>query len=275
MAVGLLEQSHDLRVAVWLTSALLAQRAFSGLQEGLALIEGLMHRHWEALHPQLEDDDPTIRVNVLLALNDKTGLVRQAMATPLALASVTGRTSLRDILIANGEYTLSVTEAASPNLATIDSAFIEASYEQLSGTLEAVKRSDELAGRIEAMLSQYVGGWEGFPALRQALQRAAAEVAQRLDKHPGRGQATTHIEVARQPHMSQGNYNGALETRVDVLRALNHICDYYARHEPGSPIPLLLQRAKRLVDMDFVEIVTHLAPGGLDEVLRVAGLEKT
>jgi type VI secretion system protein ImpA len=44
---------------------------------------------------------------------------------------------------------------------------------------------------------------------------------------------------------------------------LGAICDYYRSCEPASPIPLLLERAQRLVDKDFMSIISDLAPNAL------------
>jgi type VI secretion system protein ImpA len=55
------------------------------------------------------------------------------------------------------------------------------------------------------------------------------------------------------------------------VRALDKICDYYARHEPSSPLPLLLQRCKRLATMSFIEIVREMVPDGLSQVEIIAG----
>ena len=53
---------------------------------------------------------------------------------------------------------------------------------------------------------------------------------------------------------------------------IERICAYYTRVEPSSPVPLLLRRAKRLVTMDFLEIVRDLADQGLPQVGNVAGI---
>jgi type VI secretion system protein ImpA len=57
-----------------------------------------------------------------------------------------------------------------------------------------------------------------------------------------------------------------------VFKALDKICDYYEKHEPSSPIPLLLRRAQKLSSMTFLEIIRELAPGGLDEAHRAGGI---
>lgn len=52
--VFLREHSKDLRVAVWLTWALQRTQSWTGLEAGLAQLERLLERHWEALHPRKE-----------------------------------------------------------------------------------------------------------------------------------------------------------------------------------------------------------------------------
>jgi type VI secretion system protein ImpA len=56
-----------------------------------------------------------------------------------------------------------------------------------------------------------------------------------------------------------------------VLRALDQVLEYYRAHEPSSPVPLLVKRAKRLVSMSFLDAIKDLAPTGLKELQAVAG----
>lgn len=51
--------------------------------------------------------------------------------------------------------------------------------------------------------------------------------------------------------------------------------DYYAKHEPSSPLPILLKRAKRLVGADFMEIIKDLAPDGAANVRLIGGDAET
>ncbi len=52
---------------------------------------------------------------------------------------------------------------------------------------------------------------------------------------------------------------------------LDKICKYYAQNEPASPVPLLLERAKRLVPKNFFEVLEDLAPDGMSQLLMVSG----
>jgi type VI secretion system protein ImpA len=56
------------------------------------------------------------------------------------------------------------------------------------------------------------------------------------------------------------------------VRTLDRLCDYYARYEPSSPVPLLLKRARRLVDGSFIDILSDLTPSSLAEIKHLAGI---
>ena len=57
----LTNKTKDLQLAAWLTEALLKQRGFGGLKDGLALCCGLVDKFWETLHPEMEDGDAESR----------------------------------------------------------------------------------------------------------------------------------------------------------------------------------------------------------------------
>ena len=58
-----------------------------------------------------------------------------------------------------------------------------------------------------------------------------------------------------------------------AIRVLDKACDYLERHEPSSPVPLLLKRAKRLVSKNFMEIMRDLAPDGVAQAQVVSGAD--
>ena len=61
-------------------------------------------------------------------------------------------------------------------------------------------------------------------------------------------------------------------SRDDPLRAIDMVCEYLERTEPTNPAQLLLRRARKLVNKNFVELVRELAPESLNEVARVMGI---
>ena len=66
---------------------------------------------------------------------------------------------------------------------------------------------------------------------------------------------------------------GAINSRQDVMKALDRICEFYAKTEPSSPVPLLLKRAQRMAGMSFLEIINDLTPDSISQVNLVAGIK--
>lgn len=57
----LTKKTKDLQLAAWLTEALLKQRGFGGLKDGLVLCCGLVEKFWDTLYPEIEDGDAESR----------------------------------------------------------------------------------------------------------------------------------------------------------------------------------------------------------------------
>ena len=70
---------------------------------------------------------------------------------------------------------------------------------------------------------------------------------------------------------TSGALSGQVRSREDVVRALERILAYYAKNEPSSPIPLLVERCKRLVTMGFLDIIRELAPDGVGQIETLSG----
>jgi type VI secretion system protein ImpA len=56
-----------------------------------------------------------------------------------------------------------------------------------------------------------------------------------------------------------------------VILLLDRISEFLIRTEPTNPVPLILQRAKRIMGMNFLELMNDLAPGGVEQVRVVTG----
>ena len=64
---------------------------------------------------------------------------------------------------------------------------------------------------------------------------------------------------------------GEIQSREDVVRMLDKICDFYRKEEPSSPVPYIIERAKRWVKMNFMELMGDLAPDSVKDIERITG----
>ena len=69
--------------------------------------------------------------------------------------------------------------------------------------------------------------------------------------------------------VAQGFTAGVPQSRADVTAAIDAICKYYADREPTSPVPLILKRVRGWVSKDFMQLISEIAPQGLDEVTKL------
>jgi len=59
-----------------------------------------------------------------------------------------------------------------------------------------------------------------------------------------------------------------------VIRAIDEICKYFERYEPSSPVPFLLLRAKKLLAMNFMEILRDMTPDAVNQAENICGVQE-
>lgn len=282
-AEALLGRSKDLRVAVHLTTAWMRTAGLPGWTAGLQLIRSLLEQYWDGVHPQLDaedDNDPTARVNAVAAIADLQGMLRFFRVTPFVQSPRMGRFTLRDLRIANG--TLKVGDgddenAERPGLTQIEACCMDCPEEQLAANVAAISAALEHVKAIDAIFNEQVGtaGPELKPLLSDVYEVKKflePQLAKRLPQAiEAGGEAEGEAAAGGSPGSTPQVHSGRIEGPQDVIRRIDDICDYYARCEPSSPIPLLLRRAQRLVGLSFVDLMKDLAPGGMSELQVISG----
>ena len=78
----------------------------------------------------------------------------------------------------------------------------------------------------------------------------------------------------RRPPRRRGAARTGSASREEVIACLDRIIEFYDRTEPASPVPFLARRMRRMVPMDFLELMEDLAPSGLKEFRSLAGTRR-
>jgi len=112
--------------------------------------------------------------------------------------------------------------------------------------------------------------------LSSLLKGARQTVAEQLEKKTASaGDAVEDVAgVPAAAGAAPRSAPGEVRTRDDVMKALDKICEYFDRHEPSSPVPILLRRAKKLVNKSFMELVRDMASNGVSQVEVFRGPEE-
>lgn len=279
-SLAILQKSKDIQIAVYLLRALVNLEGITGLRDGLLLLNGLLRKYWDTVHPVLdpEDDlDPTARINILAEVNSFESVLRPLSLVNLVDAKSIGRYSLRDIQIATDKIELPE-GASKPDINLIKGAFLEAPKEATLATYQAINESIDLIQQIDQFVGEQVGLGNGanFSAILGQLK----EIRHLFEQFAG-SLGNVAEQTSDDVHLSEGGDElhpvkkpvsiGAINNRQDVLKTLDMICKYYAEIEPSSPVPILLNRAKYLVTSDFMQIVQNLLPDGLSQLEQIKG----
>lgn len=272
LALELSGRSKDIRVAILLGRALLHSAGFVGLEPALRLLAGYVDGFWTTLHPAPEpDEDDTIRLNALAALSDQAGLLGEMRRAPLVGSRALGTLSLRDVQAATREPSPG---SDRPGITQVDveAAFLSADPDSLAATAGALASCQASLDTITTAVAAHDLPASG--ALFEEVIRTLHEARAALDSNSPGAASGAEATTGPQPPADGAQVQtgrGEIRGRSDVVAHLDLICRWYATSEPGSPVPILLNRARRLVSQDFLSLLAELAPAGLDQFRVLAG----
>ena len=286
-ATELLGKTKDLRVAAWLTRAELATRGLPGMSDGLKLIATLVENFWETVYPPLdrdEGDDPIERLNVLANLSPDPGssssetMVRALRATVICESREVGRFTVRDL-----DYVLG--RMSPPAGQTAPAAGLLAAAWKTGDPVANQEKRDGIAIGIAAIQSivklfnDHSGQRPGFDLLQQTLKRVGefyaeqdAEAAAEAGDAAGDGGEGSDEVGGASGGAGKTPRSGGLASRADAVRILQQVATFLRKSEPSSPAPMFVDRAVKLLQMDFNAIVKELMPDSKDRIEMLGGI---
>lgn len=284
--IEMLGTSKDLRVAVILTATLLKTEGFVGFSNGLAVVRGFLENYWDAFYPRLDpedNNDPQERVNVLNNLaapiatsGDPLCVLATLRKVPVTNSREAGNLGLGAILASrNDDPVIDGHEA--PSAAMVDGAFRDTDREKLHAASQAVTDALSHIEAIDAHFSQTVVSpvtpslgpiAEDLRAIRSAI---APYLVEATSDEPQMDDGRATDSNTEKTASRGGKLTGSITTREDAVRALDMIIAFYQRSEPSSPIPYLLGRVRRLVPMNFVDLIKDLTPEALEKFSILTG----
>ncbi|HET6608773.1 MAG TPA: type VI secretion system protein TssA [Rhodopila sp.] len=298
LAESLLERTRDLRVLALYAMTRLNLAGIPGFAEVVAQIRQQVEERWESVHPQLDpedDNDPTLRANALFRLQDPSWVMRVLRDLPLATTPQTGPVTWRDISIHEG--TLDAEEGVEKmSEAFIRGAFGKTNPERLTALTAAVAQSIGDLNAIPVAFDQHAGYGTGpdltgvvklLTDIQQKLRRYepvadAPDVAEETtdesgdagaEADSGDGQDIVRVRSGRRGGADLRSIT-SVSKRDDAIYLLELASGYFRNNEPSSPLPLLIDRARRLATMEFMDILRDLAPDGLMQAQTIAGQQE-
>jgi type VI secretion system protein ImpA len=307
----LASEGRDLRLLVLMIRAVYNIDGFGAVASALGFLSQTVTTFWDSLHPALRDrDDPQVaalpRLNALRQLeNDDFGLLGDmrfgVVLNPRGIGPITGddlaaasrsdfdmlnraasglSQAEKDALVAAHGQRVNRVTAATRAMAAEDAETMaqliadiracEAGLTDLSTAVAEAGGFGDASGFTMKELAEFLG------EIRKTLEAAAgadAANAPKVEDNPSAPAPAAAAQGAPATAAAPAAVPGAIASRADVENALDRIIAFYERTEPGSPMPHLARRMRRMVSMDFLELMEEIAPSGLKEFRNVAGVD--
>ena len=206
-------------------------------------------------------------------LADPMAVVDRIWRLPLVSSRQHGRYSLRDIEISKGQASPGPSEAK-PEEAAILNAFQELPLDELTALDASLTAGSAALTSIDARMRSE-GGPEVAPDFGPLVTQFAKLNRVCKEQLTSRAGASGEAgDAATDGGAAQGTFKGGvINSRADAIRALDAVAEYFRRSEPSSPIPLFVERAKRLVAKDFLEVLADIAPDAVSVARSAGGLK--
>jgi type VI secretion system protein ImpA len=279
-------ETRDIWLPVYLMRAATFARRFDLLVDAAEWLAALLEERWVDLHPQLDEYGFIGRKAPCESLTRISDFLGPLGRVPVIEHARFGRFSCEDIERFADQGASA--DGFGPFRATIESTDPD-EITALVGRFDALRTAFR---RIDGVLTVNAEGdtatnfkptYEKLDRFRNALSAVlpghgedggenAADGSADSSPHTGDlGGGATAFAAAP----AGAGFSGSIRNRDDVVRALDAVCAYFNAMEPGSPVPLLLKRAREWTGLDFMTVLEDLAPGGLDEAARVLQSRRT
>jgi type VI secretion system protein ImpA len=261
-------RTKDIWLGVYLCRAGANISDIQTVERGAELLAGLCERYWDTMYPLLDEDGFLGRSTPCESLVNIPRFLTPLRRVSLLRHPRHGAFSGEDF-----ERVRSEGDSAEGGIA-LRMALDETPDEALNDIAERLDRIASAFKRVDDVLTAKQEGDDTPPDFRptfDALNQIKRAVLS-FSKAPPAAET-----VADEPLPNDGSppaapvvrATGRVDSREDVVRTLDLIIEYYRRQEPTSPVPLLLQRAREWVNLDFMGVLEDIAPAGLGEARSI------
>ena len=271
-ALAALRTSKDLRLLAHLAAASLRLEGIPAFVETLSVASSWLQSYWSQVYPLVEED-AIFRQNALNCFADPVAVIDGLRRAPLVSHRQHGRFSVRDLDIVTGQ-TMPLGDEARPDEAQINAAFAGTPIEELRVLQSTLDGAMTAIGAIDGAMRDAAGSElaPSFEGLSTQFKKMVTAVRTQVAAHPDGGAEPGQDGQGDESQGSSVIAVGSIRSRQDAIRALDAAAEFFRRNEPSSPIPLFLERAKRLVSKDFLEVLADIAPDALPQAKAAGGV---
>jgi type VI secretion system protein ImpA len=272
-ALETLGRTKDLRLLAHFGAAVLRIDGLGGFCQVLQVAPQWLEGFWEQVYPG-PDEDGIFRRNALSCLADRIAIVDALRRAALVSNRQLGTYSLRDIELSSGALQPAEADIAIAQPAQIAAAFAATPPAALADLVAVVSAALQAVKRIDLKMRE-AAGTEAVPELQpltMQLQRVDKVLREHLASHPDAASAEVVAEPGAPTAAPATLATGPIRSRQDAIRALDAVALFFSQTEPSSPVPMFVDRAKRLIAKNFFEVLEDIVPDAVDPARKAGGV---
>jgi len=274
------EESKDLQIAAWLLEALVKLHGFGGLRDGLRLIRELHIRFWDTMFPIIEEEDLEFRAAPIEWLNEKDKspfFPLTIQQIPILHSSDGVRYSFFHLKESRAVENLGKQNPKAKTDAVAEGKVPKEQFDKAeTGTplahclalLDDVRACEKEVMALDQILKEKYGESNpdrpSFRNIQEVIESCRLYLEETVQKKGGAGMSQPgNSQALESPVPSTSGDGKAMVSgqpgsiepvdRLDALRRLHAVAEFFQRTEPHSPIPLLVNRAMKWGEMPLEE----------------------
>lgn len=291
-ALEYMKKTRDLKLICILAQSALNTEGIVKFEQCLNGLSQLVKTKWQDVYPELDEDDgdPLERISALGHLSDKSFVLNTIRTLPLATSKILGNVSLQLIDKAVNPSDANKEDTPEIEISQIIGIFKEAKVEETTALFQVINQCITHLKEINQTFIEQAGNEYNvdfdiliaeFNSVSNALKKYGnlqVEVITTTDESTDSELSDNQQVEGAASSGGSTNFNSAdmkLTSRQDVERCFDLILTYYQELEPSSPVPILISRANKLVNLDFLDIVKDIFPDALAQVKTLGGISDT
>lgn len=283
-SLTLWKKTRDLRVASFLTLSSLCLGGLEGLLGGLKVIDFLITDLYDKFYPQLDpddDNDPTERINILSMISPEDGAYADGYSFVMKIRDVKLVPELdysyRDYLVGTGFITSQEHSDIDLNVINAQlSAVPVSSLESRKALIDEIcavvkditdkfnsKTGDSgyltmttLEHELNGMRNIYMNHLKNITSASEQIASDEPKSEINASSQTVSSAQSASVSAAQTPAFDLESF--IPKSRNEALLLLKKSSEYFEKAEPTSPVPFLVNRALKMSNMNFIDLLGEI-----------------
>ncbi|MGY0651032.1 type VI secretion system protein TssA [Luteimonas sp. A537] len=253
------KRTKDLQLAVWFSEASVRLHGFQGLAQGYRVMAGLCERYWDALYPEVEDDDYEQRIgNFSWLLSHSVQWIKDIPLTQGQQGSFSQIQFDTARIRQNSPDEHAAAIDGLPPLEVMEAARRATSREFYAQLVDAVPDCEAALKELELVVDARLGSdGPSFGAVRDQLAYSRGLVMRYARDAGVLFDGDIELEQGDEPQAQEtaapagqgSGLSSQIGSRREALAQLRRVAEFFRRTEPHSPVAYLAEKAARWGEM--------------------------